>query len=375
MKFISRLLTGIFALGYIFSFAGCKDKIPEGYRKEGEILKQEMFGEPDGAGVYNYCPSIFYEDETTAYAYYCSNSENGVITDKVAMRKGIKIGEDLYWSEKKFVLAPTENTWDARHTCDPAVIKGSFSYGGENYSYLMAYLGCVTSNNTRNEVGLAVAKTPEGPFVKCNSINPIVKYPEEYSEWGYGQPSLVSVDKAGKALLFYTAGLPGRTCEFVERWDFSSLDHPVKEFCKEITDKGLYRLNSTVPDVLANADFAYEPATDSFLVVSDSQPFDLTHEPSFVSSASRVARLDIEEKGEVVGDIFFNTSARWKYVFEINSALSGFYRNHNCCMIRDAYGWIVDSKKIEVAFTVSELDKPQNSLWTYRIHKYVHIEN
>ncbi|MGN1052943.1 MAG: hypothetical protein ACI4SH_06090 [Candidatus Scatosoma sp.] len=374
MKKAVRWLAGILSLGVIFSFAGCKEKIPEGYKKEGELLKREMFGEADEARIYNYCPSVFYEDENTMYAYYCTNTDNGVITDYIAVRKGIKIGGDWYWSEKKIVLYPTENTWDSRHTCDPAVIKGSFTYGGENYAYLMAYLGCVTSDNMRNEVGLAVAKSPEGPFVKCSGINPIEKYPEEYSAWGYGQPSLVSVDKAGKTLLFYTAGLPDKTCEFVERWDFSSLDRPVKEFSAEVTNKGLYQINSNAPETISNADFAYDPQTESFLMIADSHPFDTSHEPSFVSSVARVARLDSEQKGEAVGDIFSDQTARWKYLFEINATLSGYSRNHNCCIIRDAYGWVVDSQKTEVAFTVSELDRPQNSLWTYRIHRYEYTE-
>lgn len=77
------------------------------------------------------------------------------------------------------------------------MIKGEFTYQEEKYSYLMAYLGCVTSDNTKNEVGLAVAKAPEGPFIKIES-NPICHYElndNKGFQWGYGQPSMVSMDK------------------------------------------------------------------------------------------------------------------------------------------------------------------------------------
>lgn len=64
----------------------------------------------------------------------------------------------------------------------------------------MAYLGCVTSDNTSNEVGLAVSKTPAGPWIKLGS-NPFCDYELNGNagfQWGYGQPSLVSVDKKDK---------------------------------------------------------------------------------------------------------------------------------------------------------------------------------
>lgn len=44
---------------------------------------------------------------------------------------------------------------------------GEFAYEGETYGYLMAFLGCARTDCQVNEVGLAVAKTPEGPWKKC----------------------------------------------------------------------------------------------------------------------------------------------------------------------------------------------------------------
>ncbi len=271
--------------------SGCAS-VPQGYIKEGSVDNGAMFGNEGNNNIYNYCPSMFYEDENTMHAYYCSNRDSGNITDYVAYRKGVKVGGEWYWSEKSLVLEPTENTWDERHTCDPSVIKGSFSMGGESYSYLMAYLGCITNNSMRNEVGIAVAKTPEGPWVKCSNINPIAKYPEEYTQWGYGQPSLVSADKAGEVFLFYTAGLPTKTCQMVERWNLSNLDAPQKIFSEELTNRGLYFINSTTPSFISNADFAYSPNENRFYMVFDGRPFETDHEPSFLSSVSRIAYLE-----------------------------------------------------------------------------------
>lgn len=157
---------------------------------------------------YNYCPTIF-EEDGVRHIYYCANKKHGNVTDYVAYRKGVKdeTGRFIY-SDIQYVLEPTENSWDSRHVCDPSVVKGEFTYNQENYNYLMAYLGCVTSDNTSNEVGLAVSKSPEGPWIKVGD-GPFCDYELNDNsgfQWGYGQPSLVSVDRKSEILLFYTVG-------------------------------------------------------------------------------------------------------------------------------------------------------------------------
>ena len=345
-----------------------KGNIPTGYTKEGS--NGQMFYEPDGAQIYNYCPSYFYEDENTAYVYYCSNQYDHNVTDYVAFRKGEKINGEWYWSEKQLVLGPTENTWDSRHTCDPAVIKGEFSYQNENYNYIMTYLGCVTSDNSRNEVGLAVAKSPEGPWVKCETINPIAKFPEEYSTWGYGQPSIVSVDKKGRVLLFYTAGLPTKTCSMVERWDFSNLNEPKLEARGEVPLGGWKMNDGSGIGFISNADFAYDTNTGAFYMIADSRPFTDFNAPSFIAEKSTVAYLKGNKKDITVGQVFGKIDAKWTTVFDIDYEKSGYHRNHNCCIMRDAYGWFDASNGIEIAYTMSELNYPNQSLWTYRIYRY-----
>ncbi len=120
--------------------------------------------QPAAGEYYNYCPSVMELEDGTRYTYYCTNGASGNITDYIAVRKGTPNGDGSYaWGAEQTVLAPTAGTWDARHVCDPSVIAGAFSYNGTDYSYLMAYLGCDTDFND-NEIGLAVATSPEGPF-------------------------------------------------------------------------------------------------------------------------------------------------------------------------------------------------------------------
>lgn len=369
-KLFSTIMVAVMSM--ITLFSGCGGgNVPKGYVEEGTVDNGALFGEEEGMNYYNYCPSMFYEDENTLHVYYCSNKISGNITDYICYRKGIKVKGKWYWSEKSYVLAPTENTWDARHTCDPAVIKGEFAYNGETYNYLMAYLGCITNNNMRNETGIAVAKKPEGPFIKVAEANPIAKVPDDLTTWGYGQPSLVSVDKKGEVLLFYTAGEHDGTREKVERWDLSNLNAPKMEYRKEVTRRGIYQLNSSMSGIISNADFAYDPKNNEFYMISDTHPWDTTHKPSNLPSASRVAKLVDVDNGSKVGDCFISGEGKWQYKFQIDSQISGYMRNHNCCFVRDEYGHLQSNEKIEIAYTISELDHLPLCEWTYRLRRYV----
>ena len=220
---------------------------------------------------YNYFPTIF-EEDGVRHIYYCANKLHGNVTDYVAYRSGTKDASGRWvYSEIQYVLEPTADTWDSRHVCDPSVIKGEFKYNDEDYSYLMAYLGCVTSDNTSNEVGLAVSKTPAGPWIKLGS-NPFCDYELNGNagfQWGYGQPSLVSVDKKGQVLLFYTVGDGSSTYELVERWNLSDLNNPVmvSDGSKRVLTRGLKNLNGT-QDYISNADFAYDPSSGRIYMIT-----------------------------------------------------------------------------------------------------------
>ena len=371
-KIISLLIAPLMLL------AGCKmhnnkDKIPGGYVEE--YFSGQMFEESFADGkYYNYCPSIMVEGDE-AHIYYCGNKNSAAITDFIMYRHGMLIGGKWYWGEKKVVLSPTFYTWDERHVCDPDVIKGSISYNGENYGYLMAYLGCITSNNQDNEVGLAVAKTPDGPFIKVDELNPIAKWQRDDDanptifQWGYGQPSLVSVDKKGQVLLFYTKGEVSGTHTQIEQWDFTDLNNPIKAFSYELGESGLKNLNGLSGNIINNASFAYDNANKKLYFVGDGFPRDAENEPSFVSVGSIIGSIDMDIE-QNLGELFADKRGySWAKLGQIDHGKTGFFRNHNCGIITDPYGHLFNDGKIEIAYTMSELNYPNYSLWTYRIYK------
>lgn len=346
----------------------------------GASFFEELFGESLEENFYNYCPTVMREGNDTLHVWYCSNRDSGVVTDYVAYRKGtLNANGGWDFSEKQLVLSPTPNSWDYVHTCDPSVVKGAFRMGGENYSYLMAYLGCATTSNSANEVGIAVAKSPEGPWVKVDSLNPIADFihSEEYnaSSWGYGQPCVISSDNAGKVLLFYSKGVTSGTHTYVEEWDLSDLDDARKLREARLWDAGVTNASGG-SDVINNADFAFDPYLNRLYCIKEDFPYPTDGGVNWITGSNTLMYLDLGESGF---DTLF-CDYRWNVCGKLTREITGKFRNHNCGIVTDEYGRITNPFRIPVLFTVSDAatDYPDwgmggqwPALHTYRLYGYV----
>lgn len=353
----------------------------------------ELFGDDINENFYNYCPSVMI-DGRTMHVWYCSNKTSGNVTDYVAYRKGT-LHDDGKWtfSEKQLVLSHGEgNEWDARHVCDPSVVKGKFNYDGESYNYLMAYLGCITSDCTKNEVGIALAKSPEGPWVKPANINPIADFFKDYDlsrtqsnaekaengSWGYGQPSLVSVDKQGTVLLFYSVGVTKGTYTVCESWNLSDVNNPVCNNKLMVSNKGITNASGST-DVINNADFAYDPNTGRLYCIKEDFGYPTDNGINWIAGSNTVFYTDIGKSTTVGSRLFENYTYSWTMAGKIDSATTGYVRNHNCAIVTDAYGYTTDSLLLPVVYTMSMSmnDYPGwgggqwPALHTYRLHGLV----
>ena len=313
---------------------------------------------PTKDGIYNYCPSVLEEADGTRYLYYCTTRESYKIIDYIGCRRGTRNADGSYtYGAETVVLAPTAGAWDAHHTCDPSVVRGDFTYRGQSYRYLMAYLGCTSYDNQDNEIGFAVANDPMGPFVKI-ADTPTIPYVREGDawQWGVGQASLVSRDKGSRVYVFYTEGTATRTHEFVDEWDFADLENPVRLSHTDLATTGL-TTRTGGGDYIGNADFAYDADSNSFYMATDSHPYP-SDEPNYITEYFRVAYF--------AGDDV--TRVRWNELEHIGPAETGFARNHNVALVRDAYGWLPGGNSLTVYYTGA--DKGANALWTYRLHAY-----
>ena len=345
--------------------------------KVGEVKMLFDDGTIGETNKYNYCPSYFIEDNI-AHVYYCTNKDEGNVTDYVGYRKGEVINNKVKYSDNsQYVLTHGEmGSWDSRHACDPSVVKGVFKYHGEEYNYLMAYLGCVPSDCTQNETGIAVSKTPDGPWIKCDfkedgvtKINPIVPFSDfscNETSWGTGQPSLVSVDKKGRVLLFTTVGATNGTFTNLREYDFSDIDN--YKLLRErisINIDGI-RGSTGSASFINNADFGYDEVNKRIIMSKPRQFFGTDGKsPNFIADTIDVYYID-DTEGSEIGDVLFagkNTTKIWKLIGSVNESLTGFLRNHNTGLVTDEYKRIDSSSPLGVLFTRS--DEDSGGQWSY----------
>jgi len=346
-----------------------------------------LFGESlDDTKKYNYCPAIITEKDEDGndvmHVWYCTNKDSGVIMDYIGYRVGVK-GKDGKWSfgEESIVLSPTDGTWDARHTCDPAVIKGEFGYKGQTYNYLMAYLGCTSEDYQKNETGFAVAKSVGGPWVKIDEINPIVPWYDDgdydteeakYQSykgkttiyWGTGMPALMSVDGKGEIILFYQSTLRGVG---IRRMDLSDISNPVLKYTRSIEKTGI--LNSQNASCgISISDYAFDPVKGRLYVTSvtnERNPADVTL--TRVNSHSLVAYVDGLENMEAVSAALEKGGYRWNMVGYIGPNETGWERNHNPGLVRDGFGLVPDSANVSVIVSTGHNSWANENIFTYRL--------
>jgi hypothetical protein len=363
MKNIAGIFMAVLTTVFSAILGGCVPQLEEP-PLGGGYLGDGYFTEPL-SNAFNYCPSIMQPDENTRYIFYCANIRSGIIQDHIIGRKGTKVKGVWQWTEKKVVLAPREGEFDALHCCDPTVIEGKFDYRGTSYKYLMAYTG--NTGHLNNKVGLAVSNDLLGDWLSLP--DPLITYGGDPSHWGVGQPALVSVDKQGKAMLFYSVGSTVTKVN-VERWDFSDLENPAREFSSTLTTRGLTNLNGQTGDPINNVDCAYDPVNKRFYAVSDCHP---NPDPaaSLMDPAFRVTYID--DIGAAPGDVFASLESMagrgWATVEVVGESKTGYERNANAGLVTDSYGWLIDQKSIDVYYSKSETIGT-NHHWTYRIFMY-----
>ena len=131
----------------------------------------------------------------------CSPGAGGA-WDYVRYRKSTDGGHT--WSADTNAIVPTAGSRDAFSSCDPGAIR----FGGHWY---VGYTSTEDSRGTNNQLYLARATAPGGPYEKWNGAGwggnpqPIVTYAGDPAKYGIGEPSLVlGGPDAKKLYVFYS---------------------------------------------------------------------------------------------------------------------------------------------------------------------------
>lgn len=367
-------------------------------------MTYELF--PDGDGMYNYCPSPVLTDGESMTVFFCANTLPGLVIDDIYARKGRLENGCWHFGERFRVLEPSRLGWDCIHVCDPDVIKGDFRYKGERYEWLMVYLGCDIHYCYHNQIGIAFAKDIEGPYVKYNG-NPIVGYDETF-HWGAGQASLLSLDGGGKFRMVYSQTVHDyarhiqETHTFWRDFDLSDADRPVIGEEVLLHGGGLSNRDGEGNVPVCNPAIVWDRERDLYYMTREGTPFDRTASPDFIAPYTGISVISRED--------FERNEGGWMTVYNVDEKDTGFSRNHNAGLPKDAYGWYmrpggggteakaegrdsadaqereaeqgsecgsggysefrataVDDIRLPVIVTVSELAE-SDFLWTYRLH-------
>jgi len=153
--------------------------------------------------AYRYGPSIIVNDDGSIDAWFASPGGPGADGihqwDWIRHKRSADGGRT--WGPETVVLRPTEGSHDRMSVCDPGVVR----FGGW---YYLGVTAVEDPEGNCNEVFVARARTPEGPYEKWDgrgwggSPEPIVAFTTPANAWGAGEPSFVLKD--GTLYLYYT---------------------------------------------------------------------------------------------------------------------------------------------------------------------------
>lgn len=299
------------------------------------------------SGDYSYAPSVL-DIGATRWVWTCHNAQSRVIRDHIFLEKFVhgRLVED------RSVLQATDGAWDSFHTCDPSVVSGRFRFNGSRYGWAMFYLGNDLDASAHNQIGVAFATTPDGPWVKYP--NPVVSFSNPH-QWGAGQPSAIASDPhSGRITLFYTQG-DTSTRAYWRSLNFSDMDAPAISAPHLVTIAGLTGTDGA-PDYLNNYDIAYDASRHSFVIVREQHPYPTTN-PSWIGQSVDVDTISAAG--------LLNGTGRWRSLNSITPGLTGLARNHNAGLVRTRNGFLPKTHHVTVVFTSSCAGATCDSLFNY----------
>ncbi len=356
-----RILALMFAVGATAVLAACGAPAAPFTAKPADGIAPAF---DDGASVYSIAPSVMQTDGNTRYVYYTANLTADKADSAVVVRKGtLKNGKWTY-GDRKTVLSPSGEGWDAAAVGDPSVIKGNFGYKGSQYSYLLAYEGRETEGERNRSVGFAVSNSPDGGFTRVKESVLAYDYTLDGDAYGYGAPSLVSHDKGAKFTLYYTDGDASGVSEYfaeLDGTDLASLDFSAWQ---ALPVQGLKEIDPNAAPTFREADFA---AKDGKLYAVRSK-YPLGDSPALPKEV-QIAEIGADELYSAAKDVAWTLLSEGISSFDLSDGeKTGWERIYSPAFVRDEYGALYG--ETTVFLTVTAFDAEGNYLHNQTIVEY-----
>lgn len=295
---------------------------------------------------YNTKDAAVIEEEGERYIVYVSN-ETSKGKQVFAARKGTKDGNKWVYGEKKIVFSGNESSWD-KNIYNPAIIKGNFTLSGTTYKYLMAYNGNKYSSNIDNHIGIAVSNDILGTWTRVGNT-PIIENPEIYeSTYGFGCPSIVSYDNAGKVYMFYSVGETETSYGAVTSFDFSNLNDIKQGGYFSIPVKGFFD-NQDV-NIYTNGGAALSQDGETLYLVKDRLPNSSNRPGS--SKAVSVYKTAMSNLGSHLLEWDFVRNITQEDTIDFDNIDSyGWDEIYSGEFVTDGYGRLLSDEKAEVVYS------------------------
>ena len=323
------------ALIGLLTLSGCRHDVSGGGAVRYEFGREE--------GYYCYAPSVIEDVDGVRYAFVCRNMNAGEVVDHIFLYTGTPSGDSTVWDEGACVLSPSAEGWDRCHVCDPDVREFPLTYRGEQYRWIMTYLGVDRWDCLHNQIGLAFAKEIGGPYVKYDR-NPLI-VSADTTTWGVGQSTSIVADPSTIRIFYACRGdrLGTRLIRL----------NPVETL--EIGPEEL------VPGLPPNS---YPATSGQYLyAVSETRSGALREVPTWVGDICRVQRMPLPHG--ITRLMPKDPAPHWTVLGEIVPARSGSPRNHNPGLLTDTRGYVADGQPLTIYFTPA--DTGSNWLWSYEI--------
>jgi hypothetical protein len=114
--------------------------------------------------------------------------------------------------------------WEGLCVCDPAVVRGSFPYGGSTYSHAMYYTAAACSPNapaSANSNRIGVAFSHDGKVWTKHASNPLFETqftdPDRYTRYGAGQAQVRNYNGGAGVQMWHTDSPPEAPTRVYER--------------------------------------------------------------------------------------------------------------------------------------------------------------
>jgi hypothetical protein len=345
MRAIASIIALMLVPAYFIAGAASKGKDSQVLKTVTPVVKYEFGG---GAGHYNYAPSFIKDKYGIIYGYLCQNRDPFKIVDYIYLYKGIPTPTGLVWQPGTEVIEPSRTGWDDCHICDPDVRRFTVKdTDGKQHKWIMTYLGVDQWDCNHNQIGLAIADNIEGPWTKCDNVNPIVPY-DRFDRWGTGQSTSVVLNDSTIALFYHTT--TENSPHAVRMVNLSDLSHI--DIGKE------YRTNFPAGNV-----YISPSAERIYAVTEERSPHYEKEIPTWVGDICNVYYK--ERSGDFLADVTAPLDT-WTLVGTVTPELSGFPRNHNPGFLTDEKGWIPDENNITVLFTPAVTG--EDWLWSYDLY-------